>query len=204
MPDYFALLNEPRRPWLDPEDLKQKFLALSAAVHPDRVHCLGEADRVAAQQRYVELNSAYHCLRAPKDRLRHLLELEQGAVPGDIERIPTDLMDLSLEVGNACRAADGLAAEKSKITSPLLRVQLFERGQELTERLTALARKIGARHESLIQELKKIDAGWDADAITGSPDRAARLPRLETLYRLISYFDRWNGQVQERLVRLSL
>jgi hypothetical protein len=37
MQDAFALLNEPRRPWLEAEALKQKFLALSSAVHPDRV-----------------------------------------------------------------------------------------------------------------------------------------------------------------------
>ena len=58
MTDYFALLNEPRRPWLDPEPLKDKFLALSATVHPDRVHNLGAAERAAAQERYTELNAA--------------------------------------------------------------------------------------------------------------------------------------------------
>ena len=35
MTDYFNLLSEPRRPWLNPEALKQKFLNLSAEVHPD-------------------------------------------------------------------------------------------------------------------------------------------------------------------------
>ena len=38
MTDAFALLSEPRRPWLDAEALKARFLPLSAAVHPDRVH----------------------------------------------------------------------------------------------------------------------------------------------------------------------
>ena len=34
MPDYFALLNEPRRPWLDADLLKQKFLALAPTLIP--------------------------------------------------------------------------------------------------------------------------------------------------------------------------
>src|SRR5438132_9046006 len=51
MIDYFALLHEPRRPWLDPDLLKQKFISLSAEVHPDRVHLAGEAEKHAAQQR---------------------------------------------------------------------------------------------------------------------------------------------------------
>src|SRR5215472_9636832 len=77
MVDYFALLDEPRRPWLDAEPLKEKFLALSATVHPDRVHNLSETERAAAQERYTELNAAYQCLREPKERLHHLLELER-------------------------------------------------------------------------------------------------------------------------------
>src|SRR5439155_11517153 len=36
--DYFELLGEPRRPWIDPGLLKSKFLHRSAQVHPDRVH----------------------------------------------------------------------------------------------------------------------------------------------------------------------
>ena len=122
MTDFFFLLNEPRRPWLDPEVLKQKFLTLSATVHPDRVHNLGEAERAAAQDRYTGLNTAYNCLREPKERLQHLLQLELGAPPPNTQRIPSDLMDLSLEVGKACREADAFLAEKAKVTSPLLQV----------------------------------------------------------------------------------
>ena len=149
MTDYFALFNEPRRPWLDAEALKQKFLALSATVHPDRVHNLGEAERAAAQERYTELNAAYNCLREPKERLQHLLELELGALPKDIQRIPSELMDLSLEVGKACREADAFLAEKAKVTSPLLQVSFFERGQEFVDKLQALRQRVNALNDAL-------------------------------------------------------
>ena len=36
MSDSFALLEKPRRPWLDPEELKESFHRLTAAAHPDR------------------------------------------------------------------------------------------------------------------------------------------------------------------------
>src|SRR6266478_7291458 len=94
MTDYFALLDEPRRPWIEPDSLKRKFFALSAEDHPDRVHQASDAEKVAAQQRYTELSAAYNCLREPKERLRHLLELERGTKPEDIQRIPSDLMDV--------------------------------------------------------------------------------------------------------------
>ena len=199
MTDYFILLNEPRRPWLDPEVLKEKFLALSATVHPDRVHNLGDAERAAAQERYTGLNAAYNCLREPKDRLKHLLELELGALPKDIQRIPSELMDLSLEVGKACRDADAFLAEKAKVTSPLLQVSFFERGQAYVETLQNLQRRVNSLNERLGEELKRIDIEWESrlDA------RKSLLPRIEELHRLFSYFARWSGQIQERIVRLS-
>jgi DnaJ-domain-containing protein 1 len=199
MTDYFALLNEPRRPWLEPELLKEKFLALSARFHPDRVHNLGEAERAAAQERYTELNAAYNSLREPKERLQHLLELELGALPKDVQRIPSDLMDLSLEVGKACREADAFLAEKAKVTSPLLQVTFFERGEEFADPLRRLRQRVNSLEDQLTGELQRIDAAWQADAA----GRKAMLPRLEELYRLFSYFARWNAQIQERVVRLS-
>ena len=160
MTDHFALLNEPRRPWLEPESLKEKFLALSSAMHPDRVHHLSDAERRAAQERYTELNAAYNCLREPKERLRHLLELEFGTKPGDVQRIPPDLMDFSLEVSRLCREVDGFLAEKSGITSPLLKVQLFERSQEWTDKLTGMQKRVQAWREEVFAEVKAIDGRW--------------------------------------------
>ena len=50
-------------------------------------------------------------------------------------------------------------------------------------------------------ELKAIDAGWELEA--DSANRRASLGRLEELYRLFSYFARWNGQIQERIAQIS-
>ena len=201
MTDYFSLLNEPRRPWLEPEALKQKFLELSANVHPDRVHHLGEAERAGAQERSTRLNAAYQCLRQPKDRLRHLLELEIGALPKDIQRVPSDLMDLSLEVGGACREADALLEQKSKATSALLKVQFFERGQEQIELLQALQQKIDVHLYTLTHALRALDAEWTAVPDPGK--RADLIQRLEELYRLLSYFSRWTAQTGERIAQLA-
>jgi DnaJ-domain-containing protein 1 len=198
MTDFFTLLDEPRRPWLEPEPLREKFLALSATVHPDRVHNLGETERAGAQERYTELNAAYNCLREPKDRLHHLLQLELGALPKDVQRIPSELMDLSLEIGQKCREADALLAEKARATSPLLQVKFFERGQEFSDKLQAMRQRVNTLNDQLIEKLKLIDSAWQSGEA-----RPALLSQLEELYRLFSYFSRWNAQLQERAVRLS-
>lgn len=196
----FSLLNEPRRPWLDADLLKQKFLAFSATVHPDKIHSASDAEKAAAAKSFAELNTAFSCLTEPKLRLLHLLELELGAKPKDIQTIPSALANLFAEVATSCRNADGFLAEKNKATSPLVQVQLFERGQDWVEKLNGLQRKLNELREQLTSELKSLDVEWiSADA--GS--RREILPKLEELYRLFGYFNRWNSQIQERAVQLS-
>lgn len=200
MTDYFALMTESRRPWLDTDLLKQKFLSLSANVHPDKIHSAAESERQAASKRFAELNAAYNCLAIPKSRLLHLLELELGAKPGDVQQIPPALADLFAQVAAICRDADRFLAEKEKTVSPLLQVQLFERGQEWIEKLNSLQKKLGAFHDELLAKLKLLDEQWTADR----SNRAGLLSDLESLYRLFSYFNRWAAQIQERIVQLSV
>ena len=198
MPDYFALLNEPRRPWLDADALKKKFFALSSQTHPDRAHSLGEVEKEKAHQRSTELNAAYSCLREPRERLRHLIELERGSLPKQIQEISGDAMDLFMEVGQLCRQTDAFLAEKNRVTSPLLKVRWFERGEEWTEKLRELQNCIGMKREALAEELKQIDSAW-----MGGAAREELLARLEKIYRQFSYLDRWTAQLQERATQIS-
>ena len=199
MNDYFALLDEARRPWLDAEALKQKFLARSAEVHPDRVHQLGEAERLAADRRYKELNAAYQCLRGTRDRLRHLLELERGARPADLQEVPSHLVDLCLKVGKLCREGDRFLAEMAQVTSPILRAERFAQGQELADKLMQLQSGIAAEQERVNTSIRSLDMGWN------NPEgRVQTLPELEKAYRLLGFFMRWSGQLQERIVRFAV
>jgi DnaJ-domain-containing protein 1 len=205
MTDYFVLLDEPRRPWLDPDALKAKFLTLAAKVHPDRVNHASEGERRAAHQRYTELNAAFQCLREAKERLRHLLELERGTKPDDVQKISSGMADLFTEVSELCREADQFLAEKARLTSPLLKAQLFERGMALSDRLTAMLQKLNAKYDALTEQILYLNMAWESAPPIGSPARGHVLPlsRLEHLYRDISYLSRWQRQIQDRSVQLS-
>ncbi len=194
--DYFALLNEPRRPWLDAEALKTKFLTRSAEVHPDRVHQAAAPEKEAATRRYAELNAAYNCLRDPRYRLRHLLELELGTKPSDLTHAPDDLMELFFSVGKLFRSVDKFLVERSQVKSPLLLVEFFEAGQNWIEQLSALQQKIDAQRDALLGELKLLDAEWH----TATPKPTENLSRL---WRLLSFYDRWLAQIQERMAQVS-
>jgi hypothetical protein len=206
MIDYFALLDEPRRPWLDVESLKSRFLAKSAEVHPDRLHQAAKEEQDTATRCYADLNAAYNCLREPKERLQHLLLIEHGAKPVGIDSVPGELMELFMEAGKLCRAVDVFLAERSAITSPLIKVQMFERGMDWTERLNDFQHKLDLRRAALEESLQRMNPLWDAAPPVGNASRAARLPLadLKESYRTLSYLSRWTGQLRERAVKLAL
>ena len=64
-----------------------------------------------------------------------------------------------------------------------------------------LAKKLNGLREKLTDELKSLDEKWIASNVAS---RGELLPKLEELYRLFGYFNRWNGPIQERIVQLSL
>lgn len=202
--DNFALLGQPRAPWVDTEALKESFLKISAVAHPDRIHAGTEGEREAATTNYAELNSAYNCLRDPKQRLLHLLELELGATLPNSQQIPPRIMNIIMEAGQACREADAIVAAKSN-ASPLLQAQWFERAMEFTEKLGVLQQQIHSRRDELLEELKTMNNAWCEAPPPGSPARIQALPlrRLEEIGRELSYIGRWSGQIHERIAQLS-
>jgi curved DNA-binding protein CbpA len=203
--DNFALLGQARLPWIDPDSLKSVFLEVSSRAHPDRVPVVDGAERDTASRRFAELNAAYNCLRDPKQRLLYLLELESGAPPANAQDIPAGTMDLFLQVGQACRAADEILAGKAREASPLLQVQWFETGMACSEKLGELQRRIHLRRDELLAELKTMNDAWNSAPPPGSTERAAVLPlkRLQEISRELSYTTRWSAQIHERIAQLS-
>lgn len=193
MTDYFALLDEQRRPWLDEEELKSKFFTLSASVHPDRTHALSESERKAAHERYTLLNAAYACLREPKERLRHLLELQTGHKPAQVQEVPGELVEVFFQIGQVCRSAEDFLNRKAATHSPLLLAELFAQGQTISERLADLRGDLLQRQARLLNELKQLDPGWQQ-----------QLPRVETIQQTLSYLHRWSAQLHERILQLAL
>jgi len=206
MSDYFALLDEPRRPWLNVDLLKAKFLACSVPVHPDRCHAASPDEQRTAQQRFAEFNAAYCALADPKERLLHLLTLEQGAPPRNVQRLPPGTMDLFAEIGQACREVDQFLAASVPENSPMLKLQRFQKGLAWAETLRALEHKVQAQRETLLHELKTLNPVWEGAPPLGDPSRPAvlALDRLEVTYRRLSYLSRWAEQLRERSVTLSL
>ena len=206
MEDYFALLNLPRRPWLDPEEVQARFLACSMDSHPDRFHNASEERKAEAHQRFSDFNAAARRLRDPKDRLRHLLELERAAPVSQLDRLPSGAVESFFQLGQSIREVDAFLAEQAKSQSPLARVRVFQTAMEWRERLEAAQGRLAARQAELTSEMKALNATWEAAPLAGSEARRSALPleRLETIYREFSFVVRWADQVRDRVVQLTL
>jgi len=202
--DFFALLGVPRRPWLEAGELQTRFHKCSGELHPDRLGHLPATERDAASARYVNLNAAYQCLRDPKQRLGHLLELELGARTAEMRDIPAALTDFFLALGPVLREVDAFLAGRDAEVSPLLRVQWFERGMEWDEKLRAWQARAREMQVALEAETRDLSGAWPAEATAGTtpPAATATLPRLGEVYRALSLLGRWQSQLQERLMKL--
>ncbi|HEY2124617.1 MAG TPA: DnaJ domain-containing protein, partial [Chthoniobacterales bacterium] len=95
--DYFAIFGEERRPWLDADELKERYHALTLAEHPDQNR---------ASLDFAAVNEAYRVLGDPKLRLQHLLKLAGYNAPAN-SSVPPDLLDLFSRIGNFFQATDG-------------------------------------------------------------------------------------------------
>jgi curved DNA-binding protein CbpA len=189
MTDYFALLQQQRRPWLDSAALKEAYLKLSKEVHPDKSF---QTEGAAS----AELNAAYQCLRSSRTRILHLIELETGSHPEAVQAIPPELSDFFMRMTRAMRESDAFLRQWSTATG-LVKAQMFEEAQEWVEKLQALQGEINARVTEAKRDLGTLDEQWEASG-------TATVPRLLDVYHLLSYYGRWSNQVQERLTRLAI
>jgi len=199
MTDRFALLGQPRRPWLDEEQLKKQFLALSAEAHPDRRHSATPEEKAAATQCFTGLNAAYNCLKEPRERVRHLVELELGRKPGDLKNVPTELADAFMKIAATSRMTEKLVAEKATIQSPLLLAGFLEKIQPHLDSIEQLQRTVTRLHAAALERLQSLDSAWqDAE------NRNAVLQQLEELAHILGFHGRWQTQLQEAHLRLTL
>ncbi|HVF72199.1 MAG TPA: J domain-containing protein [Chthoniobacterales bacterium] len=186
MTDYFAVLGQPRTPWLDPEELREAFHRKTLKAHPD-VATAGEPHDFTA------LNEAYQVLQDPKRRLQHLLELE-GTTPAAGQPIPPDLEELFLRIGETTQHANTVV-QKMRDTANALSRSLLKpevmRAEGEVERLREKVETLldNARLQS--RELTR-EAAWRSD-----------VARLSELYLRLSYLGRWKAQLDELQFQLS-
>ena len=188
MPDHFAALAQPRRPWLEPEALRESFHRAAAQHHPDAAGGTGE--------RFAALNAAHAILREPAARLRHLLELEAPALLTRAAPIPPALSDLFMQLAARHGALERFLARQSAAASPLARALLAAEKAAHRRDLEAALAQLTAAHAAAFAELRALDTAWDSDT-------AAALENLAPLQARFAFLAKWTAQLREDLFKLG-
>ena len=188
MPDHFATLAQPRRPWLDPEALRESFQRAAAQHHPDAAG--------GGEERFAALNAAHTILREPATRLRHLLALEAPALLTRAAPIPPALADLFMQLAGHRRALDGFLQKHAAAASPLARALLAAEKTTLHRAHETALAQLDAFHETALAELRALDAAWAAH------DPAA-VENLASLQARFAFLTKWSAQLREDVFKLS-
>jgi curved DNA-binding protein CbpA len=195
MIDYFALLDQPHAPWLDPDELKNTYHQKTLQAHPDAQAGRPGAD--ATDATFARLNEAYQVLQDPKRRLHHLLSLEGSAPSSTEQTIPKQLHDLFPRIGALTQRANSLLetvrATSNALSRSLLKPQILDVQQEAKE----MREKIQNLSGESLDQLRQINAAW-------AKNPAEQIEDLSNLYFTFAYLTRWSAQLDEMTFQLSL
>jgi curved DNA-binding protein CbpA len=181
--DHFAALGQPRRPWLEPEALKEVFHRLTAEHHPDRT---GNAERFTA------INAAHTVLRDPVSRIRHLLELEEPSALAAEPPLPEALTETFMRVATLRRTIDAFVKQQAATTTPLGQALLASARFALQRDVELELAELEAAQNLGLEALREADRQW----IERTP---ALVEQLAALQQELSYLAKWSAQLREAL-----
>lgn len=191
MIDYFALLDQPRAPWLDPAGLKDTYHQKTLQAHPDTDQSSNTGSG------FVELNEAYQVLQDPKRRLHHLLELEGRAPSSRDQTVPPELHDLFPIIGTLTQRASVLLEKattaSNALSRSLLKPQILEAQKETKE----LRDKVHGLSEASLVRLRQTNSRW-------ATNPTEEIAALSNLYFAFAYLTRWSTQLDELAFQLDL
>lgn len=193
MTDYFALLNQPRSPWVDQEQLKQAFHAKSLRAHPD---AQTPQDAGTGQTAFTELNEGYKVLQDPKRRLQHLLALEGKSAESRFSSVPADIEELFPQVATLTHEAKSVTEQYANAGSPLTRSLLKPQLLTVQQRVSTMLDLLNRRNTEAVERLKDLGA-------MAKEDHDAALEEMHTLYVRFSYLNRWITELTENQLRLG-
>lgn len=192
MSNHFARFGLTPSPWVGIDLLKQRFLELSAAHHPDKA-----TDKNRAEQEFQAINQSYNILRNSRARLLHLLELHGRPKQEHVQNVPAEVMPFFMEVAHVTQRADALIKQKSAATSPMLKVQLMDQALNQTENIQSLQAKLRTSINQIEAQLK-----LTADNFPAVPTPPT-LNQLAQAAAALGFLERWSTQLQERIGALT-
>ncbi len=187
MTDFFALLDQPRQPWLDSEKLREAFHEGSRGTHPDAG---------GSEAAFAQINEAYRVLQNPRLRLHHLLTLENHAPAAAGQAVASDIADLFQSVAAASQEADATSRKLAVASNPLSRSLLQPELRGARGRLDEVSSVLQILHDKANNELKALN---DSSQLSAE-NRVAEIQRLVGRF---AYLTRWMSEIDEKRAQLA-
>jgi curved DNA-binding protein CbpA len=187
MTDHFAVLHQPRRPWLDPDQLKREYQRLTITQHPDRQEQGNRLD-------FASINEAYRVLSNPRLRLNHLLNLNNDA--NATTAVPADMADLFMQAAALVQGIVGLLQKRDGAASALSKSLVEAEMADHRERGNRLLQQLDTLYGTALEDLRRADQSW-------LKNPAEVIDELTRLAHRFGYLDRWINQLKERQFQLS-
>lgn len=183
MEDAFSLFGLERRPLIDEAALKETYLRLAAARHPDASG--------GGEEKFRLLQEAYHTLREPAARLRHLAELELPGAGSPGNSAPH--AELFMSAGSAVHAAKAAFLRSEKTTTVLARALLSQEIDAALRQVRGALESVQDARDQLTARLESLDKCW--------PQVSPR--ELTDLASSFAFLSRWMSELSEWEFRLA-
>src|SRR4030081_1808886 len=188
-PNYFELLQVPRKLWIETPVLEKKFLELSWKLHPDKFVNASPEEQETSLKGSSELNDAYRVLRDPVARVEYLLEIEGMRKEGEHkQQAPPELLEEVFELNESLDELREAKASGADLGSLQSRLEAAEKNFQ---------QKLGEVDAQLQEAAKQWDAAIDANA--SDANRKAIMVRLNELLNRRSYIRNLVTNVQKEL-----
>jgi molecular chaperone HscB len=188
--DYFAILELPRKLWIEMGSLEQKFLRLSWKLHPDNFVNASPEEREISLKRSSELNDAYRTLRDPVGRVEYLLAIEGARKEGqNKQQAPPELLEEVFELNESLDELREAKASGGDTAS-------------LKHRLEAAEKNFEQKLAELDGQLQAAAHDWDKaiDSNTGEAARKQVMAKLNDLLNRRSYIRNLVVNVQKEML----
>jgi curved DNA-binding protein CbpA len=181
MTDYFALLGQPRLPYLDHDAIQEAFRERARLFHPD-------ANSAAESEDFIQLNNAFSVLRDPRLRLQHLLLLENCEAAA--EEFGNELADLFSRVAELAHRAKQQIAATRPSQSAIAQSMAQVKRRLISDRLGALLQELESTESEAQSDLAALNEKWNRN-------REAAMVVAKKLQNRFTFVQRWLATLRE-------
>lgn len=222
--NWFAVMGFARAPWIDGDQLKERYLELTKCVHSGRhsenfVGAMPETKnrpktaQTPKDRAQTDINRAWQTLKNDADRLAHFLELETGRDIRQEREAPEHLIPLFMQLSPLFQQADQTLRMIREESSPILKAKRYLDAGTLLADLSNASEKISALLLENQNRLRKADRLWRQLSVkTNSENPAAAKPsttrnnllkELQDVCLSFSFLQRWQNQLAEKIFQLT-